>query len=157
MATNQEVRNQDQLTEKAQKYKDSIVGSAKAFKEAGQDGKKMLSTFDSILPLCTRSTSNDSCSANLACCSRANSQRSCSSSPPSHRTCTSSRPTSPRRAPSKSISPRQAAAQSLEYAMLGKAHAAMATPRLSNHVHLHPAQSWGATADNKRSKAEHVC
>lgn len=48
MATNQEVRNQDQLTEKAQKYKDSIVGSAKAFKEAGQDVKKMLSTFDSI-------------------------------------------------------------------------------------------------------------
>ena len=48
MATNQEVRNQDQLTEKAQKYKDSVVGSAKAFKEAGQDVKKMLSTFDSI-------------------------------------------------------------------------------------------------------------
>ena len=48
MATNQEVRNQNQLTEKAQKYKDSIVGSAKAFKEAGQDVKKMLSTFDSI-------------------------------------------------------------------------------------------------------------
>ena len=48
MATNQEVRNQDQLTEKAKLYKDSIVGSAKAFKEQGQDVKKMLSTFDSI-------------------------------------------------------------------------------------------------------------
>ena len=48
MATNQEVRNQNELTAKAQKYKDSIVGSAKAFKEQGQDVKKMLSTFDSI-------------------------------------------------------------------------------------------------------------
>ena len=48
MATNQEVRNQDQLTEKAKAYKDSIVGSVKAFKEMGQDTKKMLSTFDSI-------------------------------------------------------------------------------------------------------------
>lgn len=48
MATNQEVRNQNELTKGAKLYKDSIVGSAKAFKEAGQDVKKMLSTFDSI-------------------------------------------------------------------------------------------------------------
>ena len=48
MATNQEVRNQDELTKGAKLYKDSVVGTAKAFKEAGQDVKKMLSTFDSI-------------------------------------------------------------------------------------------------------------
>ena len=48
MATNQEVRNQDELTKGAKLYKDAVVGSAKAFKEAGQDVKKMLSTFDSI-------------------------------------------------------------------------------------------------------------
>ena len=48
MATNQEVRNQDELTKGAKLYKDAVVGSAKAFKEAGQEVKKMLSTFDSI-------------------------------------------------------------------------------------------------------------
>ena len=48
MATNQEVRNQNELTKGAKLYKDIVVGSAKAFKEAGQDVKKMLSTFDSI-------------------------------------------------------------------------------------------------------------
>ena len=48
MATNQEVRNQNELTKGAKLYKDIVVGSAKAFKEQGQEVKKMLSTFDSI-------------------------------------------------------------------------------------------------------------
>jgi len=48
MATNQEVRNQDELTKGAKLYKDTVVGTAKAFKEQGQEVKKMLSTFDSI-------------------------------------------------------------------------------------------------------------
>ena len=48
MATNQEVRNQNELTKGAKLYKDAVVGSVKAFKEMGQDTKKMLSTFDSI-------------------------------------------------------------------------------------------------------------